>query len=148
MHRMLVVSLIVAAALLTKVQLAIAQAAEEAKGKVEAIHLPAISTGDQRFWIIMALILLMAFLFLILFWWQKRIEQAGYFANIFHDSIATIETNRLSQPHQEKWLQDGYWEEIAIQPSERGQRWLDQDKRNKRPEPKPELEKLAKTLGG
>ena len=87
MHRMLVVSLIVAAALLTKVQLAIAQAAEEAKGKVEAIHLPAISTGDQRFWIIMALILLMAFLFLILF--------GGKSASSKRDISQTYSTTRL-----------------------------------------------------
>jgi len=94
------------------------------------------------------LILLMAFLFLILFWWQKKIEQAGYFANIYQDTIADIETNRLSQPYKRKWDQHAYWDEIAVRPSKRGQKWIDQDpKNNKKPEPDEKLARLAENLG-
>jgi hypothetical protein len=150
MRWILVASLTVSAALLNKIQVATAQAAEsEAKqGAIsQAFHLPMLSAGDERFWIVMTLVLLMGALFVILFWWQKHIEQAGYFANIFQDTIANIETNRLSQPYHRNWSQHVYWDEIAVWPSPRGQKWLDQETKNKRPEPKLELTQLAEKLG-
>jgi hypothetical protein len=141
MRSMLAAFLTVSVAILSDVQEA-AQAAEAEAQQVDHF-LPALSVGDQRFWIVTMLILLMGFLFGILFWWQKWIEQAGYFAPIYRDAIADIETNRLSQPYQKRWNQQIYWEEIVVRPSERAQKWLDQ---NKKPEPKPELTRLAEKL--
>ncbi|GKQ50429.1 hypothetical protein BRSPCE3_12840 [Bradyrhizobium sp. Ce-3] len=82
----------------------------------------------------------MATLFFIIFLWQRRIEEAGYFANIFRDVITDIETARLSQPFRVKWDQAEYWYELTDRPSARGQEWIDQ---NPKPEPGAELTTLA-----
>lgn len=108
-----------------------------------ANFLPQLSAGDERFWIILALILLMAGLFVVLFWWQKNIEQSGYFANIYQTTVENIETARLSSPLDEKWAQGAYLNEIYLQHTQRGKEWAE---KNKKPQPKTDLLDLAASL--
>jgi hypothetical protein len=111
----------------------------------KTVHfLPQLQAGDERFWIVLALILLMGGLFVVLFWWQKKIEQSGYFANIYRTTVENIETARLSHPLDEKWAQGAYLSEIYLQYTTRGKEWAE---KNKRPEPTRDLLELASTLG-
>lgn len=82
----------------------------------------------------------MATLFFIIFLWQRRIEEAGYFANIFRDVITDIETARLSQPFRLRWDQAEYWYELTDRPSARGQTWINE---NPKPQPGTDLTALA-----
>lgn len=103
---------------------------------------------DQKygFWLVAGLLALMAFLFGILFYWQRRIEMAGYFGRIYLETIENIETKRLIAPIQERWTQGAYLSEIFVRPSPRGQQWLDTSE-NKKPQPDPRLVELAAQLG-
>jgi hypothetical protein len=98
----------------------------------------------HRVYIVVALMALMTCLFWLLFLWQKRIEQAGYFAHIYQDTVEDIETNRLSAPCEERWSQGAYLNEIYLRHTQRGAEWAE---RNKPPEPTPELRDLASALG-
>jgi hypothetical protein len=71
----------------------------------------------------------MAGLFVILFWWQKHIEQAGYFARIYQDTIESNETTRLVAPINTKWVNGEYIAEIILERSERGRDWIVKNKR-------------------
>ena len=93
---------------------------------------PLVDFPPNRVWIIVAIILLMALLFWIPFYWQKYIEQAGYFGRIYQDTIESIEMTRLSAPIREKWDQGVYLDEVFRRRSKRGEDWV-----AKNPQPKP-----------
>jgi len=97
----------------------------------------------NRLYVVGALIVLMAGLFWLLFLWQKRIEQAGYFAHIYQDTVEDIETTRLSAPFQKRWAQGAYLNEIYLRHTARGAEWAE---KNKKPEPTTELQELASEL--
>ena len=92
------------------------------------------------------IIALMGFLFSLLFWWQQRGEQASYFAQIFHDTMETLEFSRVSAPIDEKWNQKFYLNELLRESSERARNWLAKAG-NEKPEPNVQLRKLAIELG-
>lgn len=97
----------------------------------------------NRVAIILAIVLLMAFLFAILFWWQKKIEQAGYFGRIYLETMKNIEATRLSAPVHADWQQGKYLNEIFLELSPRGRDWVEA---HHRPEPASELVMLAGEL--
>jgi hypothetical protein len=82
-----------------------------------------------RFVAIVSIVFLMGGLFVILFWWQKHIEQAGYFARIYQETIEKIETTRLAAPIDEKWARGEYIAEILLERSQRGKHWVELNKR-------------------
>lgn len=107
---------------------------------------PAQSLADfplHRLYIVGALILLMALLFVLLLWWQKSIEQAGYFAHIYQDTVENMEADRLSAPYQDMWARGAYFDEIYLRQTQRGADWLE---KNKRPVQRDELRNLASAL--
>jgi hypothetical protein len=109
----------------------------------ETVPKPLAEFPLRRVWMIVAIIVLMAFLFWILFYWQKRIEKAGYFGRIYQDTIKSIETTRLSGPIQRDWERGVYLDEVFLERSLRGKEWVE---KNQRPKPADELLTLAAKL--
>jgi hypothetical protein len=87
---------------------------------------------------------LMCILFAFLFYWQNRLEQAGFFGHIYRDTIEAIESGRLAAPKREKWKQGAYIYELLYKSTDRAIKWL---KANELPTPNEELRKLAELLG-
>ena len=75
----------------------------------------------------------MAFLFLILMYWQKRIEQSGYFASIYREAVEKIDYDRLAVPVHLKWQHEGYIDELLRLNSDRADKF-------RKVKPKPKLD--------
>jgi hypothetical protein len=96
-----------------------------------------------RYSIVILVIGLMAFLFQRLFGWQKRVENAGYFASIYQDTISKIELRRLGEEVEQNWARGEYLNEIYLGRSPRGRTWVSDDPK---PEPGAPLIELARQL--
>lgn len=96
-----------------------------------------------RLVIVLSIILLMVVLFIVLFWWQKHIEQAGYFARIYEETIRNMEFTRLAAGYQQRWAAGAYIDEILNRRSPRGAKWAEE---NEQPQPRAEFLELAKKL--
>jgi hypothetical protein len=79
--------------------------------------------SGNRLWVIILLILLMACLFGVLFWWQNNIAQSGYFANIYGEAVENIEISRHALPIKTRWLHGEYVDELLRGGSDRSTKW-------------------------
>jgi hypothetical protein len=100
----------------------------------------------SRVWIVLAVILLMAGLFWALLYFQQRIEQAGYFGRIYHDTFRGMESARLGAPMHDKWNKGAYLTDILLGRGQPGEDFH-ADAANKKPEAAEELRRLGKELG-
>ena len=112
---------------------------------------PADSEGAMRFsagqiGLASSIIALLAFLFFLLFYWQQRGEQAGYFGRIYQDTVKNLELGRLAVPIDEKWSNKTYLNELLRESSDRARKWLS-DEKNAKPAPSDRLGELAQQLG-
>lgn len=82
---------------------------------------------NQRFYAIGELILTMALLFYLLFSWQRRIEQSGYFARIYKEAVTNIEESRHAGPIQENWVKGKYIEELLNEATQRARDWREKN---------------------
>ena len=93
---------------------------------------PLLDFPPTRVWVIAGMIFLMCYLFYYLFHWQQRIQQSGYFAKIFQETIKNNENTRLSSPIKGRWADGAYLNEVFLRRSPRGEQWV-----AKNPEPPP-----------
>jgi hypothetical protein len=100
--------------------------------------------SSKQMWITLGIILFMAYLFVHLLKWQQRGEQAGYFANIYKDTLETLEFSRVSSPIDEEWNQGNYLSELIHASSKRARNWLS---KNERPKPSDDQLEEARKVG-
>jgi hypothetical protein len=92
-----------------------------------------IDFSGERFWVVILIIVLMAGLFSFLFFWQNRIEQSGYFAKLYRETVKSFEVSRNISPLRTAWLNGRYVEELLQCTSKRAKQWREDDSANTMP---------------
>lgn len=85
--------------------------------------------------VVAGVFVLLALLFVLLFWWSNKLDQAGYLGSLYRDTLEEIEYGRLVTALREK-LEKGQYHQEVEQDSE----WL---KQYPEPLPPPELQEVG-----